>query len=458
MSSIRTAAVAGAFYPSSPVGLGHALDQFLSEAGDVGAVPGSRPPKLLVVPHAGYVYSGAVAASAYARLAGARGHITRVVLLGPAHRVALRGLAAPTVQAFETPLGSIVLDADALRGLAAFPQVRFDDDAHALEHSLEVQLPFLQRLLGSEFLLVPLAVGDARPDEVDEVLEQLWGGDETLIVISSDLSHYLPYVDAKRRDSHTLERVLALDEDIEPDEACGARALNGAIRAARRHGLTPHLLDARNSGDTAGDRRRVVGYAALAFDAPVIGQIDDPLALGQACVIVARNAIAGALHQPRIAEIDHPALDQPGACFVTLHGRDGALRGCIGRLEPDGDSLRQQLSHNARAAAFHDSRFSPLTAAEWPGLRIEVSLLGPLTRVAAATEEQALAAMRPGIDGLVLSYRGARGTFLPQVWEQLPAPRDFLAALRQKAGLPADFWSPEMVLQRYEVSHHEGQV
>jgi len=265
MSSIRPAAVAGFFYPADPGRLADDVEQCLRRVPE--APPRPRPPKLIVVPHAGFVYSGPIAAHAYARLAPWRARLTRVVLLGPAHRMPVRGLAAPTVAAFETPLGRVSLDRDSLERLRALPQVVFDDRPHAVEHSLEVQLPFLQRVLDT-FTLVPLAVDDASPDDVAAVLDLLWGGDETLVVISTDLSHYLPYARARARDRATVQRVLAFDSAITPNEACGAVPLNGALVVARRRGLVPQLLDLRNSGDTAGDRTRVVGYGAVAFDVP----------------------------------------------------------------------------------------------------------------------------------------------------------------------------------------------
>jgi len=261
-ASSRPAAVAGLFYPAEPRALQALIAQCLA-----GVAPSTAPPpKLLLVPHAGYVYSGAVAGHAYARLAAARSRIRRVVLLGPTHRVAVRGLAAPRAAAFDTPLGRVDVDRAALAQLADLPQVQFNDAAHAQEHSLEVQLPFLQRVLG-DFTLVPLAVGDASAAEVAQVIERLWGGDETLVVISSDLSHYLPYAQAQAVDRATVERILQLDPALDHHEACGATPLAGALLAARAHGLAPRLLDLRNSGDTAGDRTRVVGYCAVAFEA-----------------------------------------------------------------------------------------------------------------------------------------------------------------------------------------------
>jgi len=259
MSTIRTPAVAGMFYPADPRQLADDVQQMLS-----GAHPNGLIPKALIAPHAGYIYSGPIAATAYATLKPVASRIRRVVLLGPTHRVAVRGLALSGADAFDTPLGRVLLDTDAARSIAHLPQVTVSPQAHALEHSLEVQLPFLQAVL-PDFKLVPLAVGMATSEEVAEVLETLWGGEETLIVISSDLSHYLPYATAQRVDHDTVQDILKLRQPIEHDHACGGTPISGLIVAARKHHLAPHLLDLRNSGDTAGPRDQVVGYAAIAF-------------------------------------------------------------------------------------------------------------------------------------------------------------------------------------------------
>jgi AmmeMemoRadiSam system protein B len=247
------------FYPADAGQLAREVRGFL-------AAPPARKlhPKALIVPHAGYIYSGPVAGSAYATLQDSAARIRRVVLLGPTHRVAVRGLALPDADAFDTPLGRIPLDQTAMQTVARLPQVLVSDAAHALEHSLEVQLPFLQTVLG-EFSLLPLAVGGASAEEVAEVLEAVWGGDETLIVISSDMSHYLPYSAAQFVDGKTAEDIVHLRQPIELDQACGGIPISGLLLAARTHQLRPQLLDLRNSGDTAGDRSRVVGYAAFAF-------------------------------------------------------------------------------------------------------------------------------------------------------------------------------------------------
>lgn len=268
MSAVRQPAVAGAFYPGEGRALGGTVASLLAAAhAETSADAVSVPPKVLIVPHAGYIYSGSMAARAYARLAGARAIVRRVVLLGPVHRVPVRGLALSGATAFATPLGAIDIDQDAVAALAGLRQVVVSPAAHALEHSLEVQLPFLQTVL-DDFKLLPLAVGDATPTEVAQVLEALWGGPETLIVISSDLSHYLPYRASQTIDQDTVERILALRGPLTHEQACGGTPINGLLLAARQHHLQPQLLGLCNSGDTAGDKQRVVGYAAIAFTEP----------------------------------------------------------------------------------------------------------------------------------------------------------------------------------------------
>ncbi len=263
MHTIRLPAVAGAFYPGQRDRLLKDVRAMLDVAKtEPGAALAVR--KAVIVPHAGYIYSGSTAALAYAHLASNRSVIRRVVLLGPVHRVAVRGLALPDVDVFATPLGEVPLDAQAIKSISHLPQVVVSAAAHAQEHSLEVQLPFLQAVL-DEFKLVPLAVGDATAAEVAQVLETLWGGPETLLVISSDLSHYLPYRAAQAIDQGTVERILKLDGSLTHNQACGATPVNGLLLAARRHHLQAQFLGLCNSGDTAGDKDRVVGYTSIAF-------------------------------------------------------------------------------------------------------------------------------------------------------------------------------------------------
>ncbi len=260
MDRVRPPAVAGQFYPRAPGELRAVLRSYLGAPQGHGAVP-----KALIAPHAGYPYSGVVAASAYARLEGGRERIRRVVMLGPAHRMAVQGLALPRATAFATPLGRVAVDLDAVRLSAGLPQVHCLDAVHALEHCLEVQLPFLQEKL-VDFEVVPLLVGRAAPREVRRVLELLWGGQETLVVISSDLSHYHDYEAARKLDRDTSQVIEDLrDRDLRSDQACGCIPIQGLLQVARQRRLRAENVDLRNSGDTAGPRDRVVGYGAYVF-------------------------------------------------------------------------------------------------------------------------------------------------------------------------------------------------
>ncbi len=256
MNDVREPAVAGRFYPEDPGELKALVDSLLGAATSTG----EQAPKALITPHAGYVYSGAVAASAFARLSVYRDTYRRVVLLGPCHRVPVVGMAVSGADAFRTPLGDVPVDRETVAELEA-TGIKVFEPSHQFEHSLEVQLPFLQTVLG-EFSIVPVVVGEARPQAVANLLETLWGGPETLIVVSSDLSHYLKYDEACAHDSATCRRIEHLDTRIDYDDACGATPLRGLLLAARRHDLRVSTLDLRNSGDTEGDRDFVVGYGA----------------------------------------------------------------------------------------------------------------------------------------------------------------------------------------------------
>jgi AmmeMemoRadiSam system protein B/AmmeMemoRadiSam system protein A len=436
------------FYPAEALQLAHDVRQLLVEAH-----PHNLIPKALIVPHAGYIYSGAIAATAYATLNQIASHVRRVVLLGPTHRVAVRGLALPDADAFATPLGIVQVDLAAAHAIAHLQQVTISAQSHAQEHSLEVQLPFLQTVL-PDFKLLPLAVGMTSAEEVAEVLEILWGGDETLIVISSDLSHFLPYSTAQQVDNETVQSILKLHQPIAHDRACGGTPISGLIVAARQHHLTPHLLDLRNSGDTAGSHDKVVGYTAIAFTQDKNNTVKADDEHGPILLKLARSAITEKFGSP---EKDMPKqnilqadwLQQPGATFVTLtlHGQ---LRGCIGSLEAH-RLLGEDVRNNAVAAAFHDPRFAPLIAEEFIEVVVEVSLLTPAQPMHFRDELDALTQLRPNVDGVVFEYDGYRSTFLPQVWDQLPQPRQFMAHLKRKAGLPDDFWAEGVKLSRYTV-------
>ena len=444
MAKIRPPAVAGMFYPGERNALAQDVAAMLDEARERELGPGF--PKALIVPHAGYIYSGPVAANAYALLKPARGIVRRVVLLGPCHRVAVRGLALPGADAFDTPLGRVPVDADAANLVRALPQVSDFPQTHAQEHSLEVQLPFLQEVLG-DFALVPLVVGAATVDEVAEVIECLWGGPETLVVISSDLSHYHEYDEAQAMDQATVNAIMAMRTAIDHEQACGATPVTGFLAVARRVGLNAELLDLRNSGDTAGGRGRVVGYASIAFfDGHTAAYGDEH---GRTLVKLARGGITSALAGQGARAASEPWLLEHRATFVTLK-QGGELRGCIGSLQAR-QPLGADVESNARAAAFSDPRFTPLTASELERIEVEVSVLSSPVRVLFADHQDLVAQLRPGVDGLILAADERRGTFLPQVWEQLREPEAFLEHLKRKAGLTEGFPTRRCAVWRYQV-------
>jgi len=448
---IRPPAVAGAFYAGEPALLADEVDHYLAQARD--RLAGDEPaPKALIVPHAGFVYSGPVAASAYARIAAFGDRIRRVVLFGPAHRVWVDGMAVPAARQFQTPLGPVPLDTAALATLAALPFVETSDAAHAEEHSLEVQLPFLQRAL-DQFALVPVVVGGADGAQVAAALDAVWGGDDTLIVISSDLSHYHAYDRARQRDQATCAAIEGLEVGrITPEDACGCRGVDGLLRAAQQRALRPHTLDLRNSGDTAGPRDRVVGYGAWAFDAAVTPD-DESLdeATRRALLRIAGHAVRAAAHGAPVPAIDlvGPAttLRAHGAAFVTVQV-DGQLRGCLGSLVAH-RPLAEDVAAHAHGAASADPRFAPLAPQELDAVALEVSVLGEPEAMRFRDEADLVAQLRPGIDGVILQAGDQRGTFLPKVWDSLPEPAAFLAQLKRKAGLAPDYWSDDIRAARY---------
>ena len=446
MGHIRAPAVSGMFYPDDPRELAESVTRYMAAPASGGA------PKAIIAPHAGYVYSGAIAGSAYATLKSAADKITRVVLLGPAHRVAFDGIAAPKADAFETPLGRVTIDRQAIETVAPMPQIVRRDDAHREEHSLEVHLPFLQELLG-DFTLLPLVVGRASADEVSQVLDRLWGGPETLIVISSDLSHYEDYATAQRMDGATAAAIEALRVDgIAQPQACGRIPVCGLMTTARQRGMNVRRIDLKNSGDTAGTKDRVVGYGAWGFHDPREASDGELIERHRAEIL----RVAGASISNGLAEGKPPAvriktfardLQAHRATFVTLK-KKGRLRGCIGTITAH-RSFVEDVVHNAYAAAFRDHRFTPLQADEAAEIALSVSLLGKPKAMSFADEKDFLGQLRPHLDGLIIQDGEKRAVFLPQVWADLPNPKIFLSHLKRKAGMDEDHWSDRFQAWRF---------
>jgi hypothetical protein len=436
-------AAAGRFYPDDPDELQAAVDAVMEPA--LRQVdPGTKAPKAVIAPHAGYIYSGPVAASAYARLASARDTIRRVVLLGPAHREPNVTVAASSADVWATPLGDVTIDVAGRDALLASPPVVVDDGAHRFEHSLEVHLPFVQAVLGDVEVL-PLVTGRVSADVVADVLGEVWGGPETAIVVSSDLSHYHDHATAARLDRETAEAIVdRRPEGVGLDRACGVFALRGLLVAARNRQLDISLLDLRTSADTAGPPDRVVGYGSFAVTESDGG--DDAVRLTEAEIVLlldlAEDAIQAGLSGREPTSLDPssapPALLRPSGVFVTLEVA-GLLNGCIGAIEP-AEPLVLAVPRLAVAAAFDDPRLPRLTGVDWPDLTIKVSILSALTRHPAATLGDVTSRLRAGSDGLVLALGRQRATFLPTMWEKLPEPADFVGQLLRKAAIPADPW------------------
>ena len=454
MANVRAAAVAGLFYPADVSKLRRTVQAHLDAAE---AQAGGPVPKAIIVPHAGYSYSGAVAAIAYGALRNARDVIRRVVILGPAHRVAVRGLVASGATHFTTPLGQVELDTVLIEQALDLPHVSLSDAAHADEHSLEVQLPFLQFLL-ARFSLAPFLVGEATGEQVAEMLDVLWGGTETLLVISSDLSHFHSYSSAQQMDENTARSICGL-RPLKRSQACGRTPINGLLRLAQQRGLRAKQLYLRNSGDLAeGDKTRVVGYGAFHFTVETDGGDRYSQGEKQTLLRLATDSIRHGLthaEAPSVRSEDFcPALRAQRATFVTLK-IDGRLRGCMGKLQA-AYPLAEDVARSAFAAAFRDPRFPPVTEPDAKHLQIHISVLSPLEPLQFSSEKDLLTQMRPRIDGLLLREGSGRGTLLPSVWGATVGADEFLRKLKIKAGLREDYWSSDLRVWRYTADDVES--
>ena len=430
--TIRSPAVAGMFYPAAPDALDRVVRAALAAA-RVDAVPA----KAIVAPHAGYVYSGLIAGSAFRSVAHLADRITRIVLLGPSHRCRFAGIAVPSATGFATPLGTIAVDRAACDRALALPEVHLFDQAFDGEHALEVELPFIQ-VLWPQAAVVPLIVGEASAEAVAAVFEALWGGEETLIVISSDLSHYHDYEAALALDLGTSQAIEAImPGKLTGSTACGHRALAGLLRQAARHDLRATTRDLRNSGDTRGPRDRVVGYGAYTFEQALEASLSERhrRELIEAAYATLRH-IAAKGSPPNVSVASFPLpLRALRKTFVTIE-LDGRVRGCIGTLAPV-NPLISDIVTNTYKAAMKDPRFRPMTPEELASAEVSISILSHMRPLTFASESELLDRLRPAVDGLAIRDGSRQSIFLPKVWSELPDPPEFLGHLKRKAGLTA---------------------
>lgn len=446
MTTTQPAGVAGHFYPADPDVLAAGVDASLARA-----VTPDLEPKAVIAPHAGHVYSGDIAGAAYGLLAKRRGQIKRVMLLGPNHRMAFHGVALSPADAWETPLGPVAVDRAARDMVAALPGVTVMAEPFAGEHSLEVQLPFIQRALGDVEVL-PMLIGQPAPGQVSDILGQVWGGPETAIIVSSDLSHFHDYDTARTKDAETSAGIERLQLQVcEGHRACGFQPISGLLQQAQQRDLRVTALDVRNSGDTQGGRDRVVGYGSYAFEYAHTARIDEAARRMLLDVVraVLKQSLANGGAPPQLnieGQVSRSLLAQR-ATFVTLNIA-GRLRGCRGSLLPY-RSLLADVADNAWQSAFGDPRFPPLTPAEMDALDIHVSILSTPRRIAAASEAELIAALAPDVEGLIIRDGDRQSLFLPSVWAQIPDPVAFLRQLKMKAGLPADHWSDSFQAYRF---------
>ena len=466
--TVRKPIWAGLFYEADPATLEQSIDRLIRKAHETHIqIPRNKRLRAIIMPHAGYIYSGWTAAHATRVLTA--NQFSKIILLGPDHRIGLKSAAICDATAYETPLGKINLHKDSIKlcqQTDLFQRLPISQDK---EHSLEVILPFLQRCQ-HDFQLVPVVVGHADVPRMSNALDSLIDR-HTLLVVSSDLSHYLSYTEAIVRDNETIDEIIGLTPGRltrTDNRACGKVPLLILMELARRHHWQPLLLHYSNSGDTAGDRSRVVGYATIAFweDLPMgnkdnaVGQFSE--AQGQVLVKLARKTImdklgvdtTGPASQDLRSDLKDEGFKVHRGTFVTLKIK-GQLRGCIGSLTST-ETVLEGVNRNALNAAFQDPRFAPLSKEELARTEIEVSILTEPQPLVFLDGQDLINKLRVHVDGVIIRKGIARATFLPQVWEQLPRPEEFLSRLCMKAGLPSHAWeNSELEVLTYQVQYFE---
>ena len=450
LNDVHPAQVAGLFYPASA----QSLRDLIGRVGANARPDGGVAAKVVVAPHAGIVYSGAVAATAFGPWTRRADPPRRVVIVGPAHRVAFRGLAIHPAAAWSTPLGEAKVARDLHLRLAEAKAAAVDARPFAGEHSLEMHLVMLQAMLPTPFEILPILVGDAEPRRVAEALRLVWGGSDTVVAVSSDLSHFLDRASAEEIDTDTARRIERLDADtLEGRRACGYLPIMGALSIAADNDLRVSGLHLATSADVGADSSRVVGYGAFAFEYAASARLSDAdrALLMSTCMASLAAAARQGGRAPgfRLEGRLSPALSAQRATFVTLT-QSGRLRGCIGSPEPR-RSLIEDAMTNAVQAGFADPRFPPLSELELAGLELDVSILSHPRPMPAASEAELVAGLEPDRDGLILGAARRRALFLPSVWRQAADPGEFVRNLMMKAGLETDGWPRGLAAAHFRV-------
>lgn len=458
----REAAVAGLFYPADKQELNQDLDGYLDSA----SVSNDklRRPEILIVPHAGYHYSASVAAKAYLSIKPFTDSVKNVILVGPSHRENFEGAALSSADFFTTPLGKLAVNKVINNELAATKDFKIHDLAHSAEHSIEVQLPFLQKILPSA-TIVPIVYSDITPEALAAGLQPYLGRKDTLIIFSADLSHYFDDKTAKELDNNTAKLVSRNEADIDDYMSCGAIGINTALILAKANDLVPNLLDLLNSGEVSKNKENVVGYGAWEFskndkNAEKPQSLleknrksleDFKLIYGKKLMHIAEVALYDSVinhHQysPSRKDYDNNLFNK-GASFVTLK-QNGELRGCIGSIIPR-LGIAQDVADNAYAAALEDNRFKPLSSTDLAQVELTISLLTGFERIRYQDEADLLSQLNPEVDGVIIRAGDRQGLFLPSVWKESPNKQEFLNNLKLKAGMSPSYWSNKIKVYRF---------
>ncbi|MDD4556404.1 MAG: AmmeMemoRadiSam system protein B [Alphaproteobacteria bacterium] len=456
----REPAVAGIFYASDRTKLDETIRHYLRTDDNA-----EIQPKILIVPHAGYKYSGAVAGKAYGVLKKFEKEIKRVVVVGPSHYVNLYGAALPSYDSFKTPFGRVKINQKAVANLAKESNFKVFNAAHKKEHSIEVQIPFLQKALSS-FTIVPVVYGEISPEELASGLEYYMKRKDTVIIFSADLSHYYTYEKAQDLDGFTNNLVLNKEAQVVDELSCGATGINAALLLAKEYSLYPQTIEMQNSGDVTGDKNQVVGYGAwsFSFSEPKVEIVQKTLESEYQSLVnfaglyrgellsIAKIALEDAVlrnekYAPSRKDYSD-ALFNKGASFVTLYKKD-ELRGCVGTIIPY-QAIARDVSASTYQAAMQDERFEKVSSAELNNLSLSVSLLTNLEQIRYINEEDLLEKIEQGIDGIVIREGDRQGLFLPSVWREFKTKREFLNALKLKTGLSPSYWSNRIKVYRFK--------